>query len=152
MATSAPAPPTEPIEPAEPAAPTRPEPLVDALDTRQVLRTMSVGRVAVGSAMALLPGLAGRRWLGDAARSPATKVAVRAFGTRDALVGLGTLKALEEGQPVRPWALAGVAADATDAVATLLAFRHLPRGGRWLALLVAGGATAAGLAIADHLD
>jgi len=76
----------------------------------------------------------------------------RALGARDVAIGVGTMTALANGQPVRHWALAGAASDLVDGLATLVAIRHIGVR-RALPLLVV--ATTAGIAsyiAADHLD
>jgi hypothetical protein len=70
----------------------------------------------------------------------------RAFGARDAVLGAGTLGAIRGGQPLRPWLLAGLVADATDLLSTHLARRHLPRASAPLIYALAGGALVAGAA------
>src|SRR5918992_2026959 len=88
-------------------------------------------RIAVGAAFVLLPGIAGRMWIGsDAARRP-VKVLARAFGARDLAIGLGVLIALDRGAPVRGWIEAGVLSDAIDTSASLLAGDSIPAAIRW---------------------
>lgn len=122
------------------------------VDMRTVARTVGAARVAIGSAMVVLPGLTTRGWLGADAQRPATKAVVRAAGVRDALLGLGTIRALEQDDEVRPWVLAGAAADGIDALGTVLAWRHLPRRRRFLALTFMAGAAAAGVYLAGQVD
>ena len=50
------------------------------MDYRQLVRSLAVGRVAVGLALVLVPSLAARGWAGDEASRPATKVFLRALG------------------------------------------------------------------------
>lgn len=109
-----------------------------------LVKLIAAGRVLIGAALMLAPRHAARGWLGDAADDPATQVAVRAFGARDLGLGLGVLLALRRGRSPRGWVEAGILADATDAAATLAAWRHLPHTGRAMTLAVASSATAAG--------
>ena len=89
------------------------------------------GRIAVGAAFVLFPGLAGRMWIGaDAARRP-VKVLARAFGVRDLAIGLGVVIALDRGTPVRGWIEAGALSDAVDTCASLLAGGSIPPAIRW---------------------
>src|SRR5215211_3462431 len=84
------------------------------------------GRIAVGAAFVLFPGLAGRMWIGsEAARRP-VKVLARAFGVRDLALGLGIVIALDRGAPVRGWIEASALADAGELAGTLLAGRSIP--------------------------
>jgi hypothetical protein len=76
----------------------------------------------------------------------------RTMGVRDLALGVGTMHALAEGTPARNWVLAGAASDLIDAVATVLAIRHI---GLRRALPVVVVATTAGIAsyiAAEHLD
>ena len=85
-------------------------------------------RIGVGAAFVLLPGIAGRMWIGpDAARRP-VKVLARAFGVRDLAIGLGVVIALDRGTPVRGWLEAGALSDAVDTCASLLAGELDPSG------------------------
>jgi len=122
------------------------------VDTRTLARTIAAGRVAIGTAMVVVPGLTTAGWLGAEAKRPATKAVVRAAGVRDALIGLGTIRALEQDDEVRPWLLAGALSDGVDAVATLLAYKHLPKRRRFLALVFMAGAAVAGVAVAGQVD
>lgn len=90
----------------------------------------SAARVAMGTVLAAAPGAVARPWLGDAAGRPATKVAIRSSGIRDALLGAGTLIAARRGAPVRGWLEASAASDAGDLLSTLLAGAALPTFGR----------------------
>jgi len=110
------------------------------------------GRIAVGAAFALFPGLAGRMWIGsDAARRP-VKVLARAFGVRDLAIGLGVVIALDRGTPVRGWIEAGVLSDAVDTAASLLAGGSIPAAIRWPAIALGAGSTAAGVQLAPEFD
>jgi len=122
------------------------------LDARQLARGMACARIAIGGGMTVLPGRAGATWFGPTSRQPAMKTAVRALGIRDALIGAGLLKALEEGGAVRPWLIGGAIADGVDAVATVLAYRHLPRRRRFFVLAMATTAAVAGVLLADQID
>jgi hypothetical protein len=130
---------------------TIPEP-PPAFDARAVARVVACGRIAVGVGLTVLPGVAGGGWFGPVAKQPATKAAIRALGVRDALMGVGTLRALERGDEVRPWIIGCGIADAVDAAATLLAWGHLPKRKRLLALAVAAGAAASAVVLADQVD
>ena len=113
---------------------------------------LAVGRVAVGAAMTLFPGAAGRSWIGEPAAHGAVKVVIRAFGVRDLVLGLGTLRALDRGDDPAPWVRYSMVSDAVDATAGVLGYRHLPRFRRALLVLSAGGAAVTGAVAADHLD
>ena len=98
------------------------------MEPREAALLHARGRIAVGAAFVLFPGLAGRMWIGsDAARRP-VKVLARAFGARDLAIGLGIVIALDRGTPVRGWIEAGVLSDALDTAASLLAGDSIPAG------------------------
>jgi hypothetical protein len=110
------------------------------------------GRIAVGAAFVLFPGLAGRMWIGsDAGRRP-VKVLARAFGARDLAIGLGIVIALDRGTPARGWIEAGVLSDAIDTCASLLAGNSIPPAIRWPCVALGAGSTAAGAALASEFD
>ncbi len=54
--------------------------------------------------------------------------------------------------PVRGWIEGGMLSDACDSLATLLAFRKLPRATRWLVLAACVGAAAVGFVISSGVD
>ena len=110
------------------------------------------GRIAVGAAFFLAPGLAGRLWIGDDARRRAVKVLARAFGARDLAIGLGVVIALDRGAPVRGWLEAGVLSDTLDFSASLLAGKSIPRDLRRFALALGGGSAALGALLSRALD
>ena len=110
------------------------------------------GRIAVGAAFVLLPGLAGRMWIGPEAGRRPVKVLARAFGARDLAIGLGVVIALDRGAPVRGWIEAGALSDALDAVATLLAGRSIHPALRWPALAVGASSAAIGASLAPEFD
>lgn len=122
------------------------------MDHRQLVRSLAAGRVVVGAALLVAPGVVGERWIGDAARNPAVKVFSRALGVRDLALGLGTLTALERGEPVRTWVQLGILADAVDAVASVLAIPAIGARRAVPVLAIAGGAAATGAASVDRLD
>lgn len=95
------------------------------MNVTTTIRLLAAGRVAVGTALTLLPGHVGSMWFGDAAHDPGVKVAIRALGIRDAVIGLGTLWAVAKDEPTRGWILASAASDAVDAVATMTATPHI---------------------------
>ena len=109
-------------------------------------------RIGVGAAFVLLPGIAGRMWIGpDAARRP-VKVLARAFGVRDLAIGLGVVIALDRGAPVRGWIEAGALSDAIDTCASLLAGSSIHPAIRWPAIAVGATSLAAGAELANQFD
>lgn len=122
------------------------------LDMRTLARFIAAGRVAIGTTLVVLPGVATGGWLGAEGKRGATKAVTRALGVRDALIGLGTIRALEHDDEVKSWLLAGALSDGVDAVATVLAWKHLPKRRRFLAVVFMAGAAAAGVAVAGQVD
>jgi hypothetical protein len=102
--------------------------------------------------MFLAPKWTGRTWVGRFADTPGAKTITRGFGARDIAIGAGLLSALESGNDPRPWLLMGAAADAGDAVSTLLSWRRLPRLARLTIFAGAAGAAATGYLLAQRLS
>ncbi len=126
---------------------------MDRALAQQAARGLAAARVALGVVAYAAPTVPARPWIGDAAsRTTAATVLARALGARDLGLGAGLLLAARHGAPIRGWAEAGALADLGDLVATLLSFRDLPRGGRWLILAVTAGAVAGGGLIASDVD
>jgi hypothetical protein len=100
-------------------------------------------RLAIGGVVLLAPGVVSR-WIGPRAGEPPVKTLTRSLGARDVALGAGLLAALDRGEAAGPWLRAGVVADATDLVATLVALRHLPRAGALAAAAAAGGGVLVG--------
>src|SRR5688572_7393124 len=122
------------------------------MEARDAALLHAYGRIAVGAAFVLSPGLAGRMWIAaDAARRP-VKVLARAFGARDLALGLGVVIALDRGAPVRGWIEAGVLSDAIDTCASLLAGNSIPPAIRWPCVALGAGSAAAGAALAPAVD
>jgi len=123
------------------------------VDHRALARITAAGRVAIGAALLTVPGTVTRSWTGPAAEHPGARLLGRAVGARDLTLGLGVLGALDRGDPrAADWIRASAAADVGDAVATVLAYRLLPRGRRFLVLALATGAAVTGFVAADNLD
>jgi hypothetical protein len=93
---------------------------------RQV-QGIAVTRIGLGTALLLLPGPLLRLWLGRQASTPFSRLMARSAGGRDVALGLGTLLALRHRAPVRGWLEASMLSDTSDALAVLLASRHLSR-------------------------
>lgn len=115
------------------------------MDYRQLVRMLAAGRVVVGAALVVLPGVAGSQWVGPTAHEAETKVFARALGVRDLALGLGTLNALDKGEPVRSWVQLGGLSDAVDFAATAIALRRI--GARRALPLMVVAATAATLSV-----
>jgi hypothetical protein len=122
------------------------------VDPRRGVRLIAVGRAALGAAVLLAPEQVISRWLGaENARHGAVKDLGRGLAARDIGLAVATLQTLED--PVLGPRVQAVcaAADAVDALATLLERRSLPRTGVVGTVAIAGGAAVAGLYLAHRI-
>jgi hypothetical protein len=122
------------------------------MEPRDLALAHARGRILVGGAFVLAPGLAGRLWIGGDAARRSVKVLARAFGVRDLALGLGVVIALDRGAPVRGWLEGGVLSDSVDVCATLLAGDSIPADVRRGALALGAGSALLGAALARALD
>ena len=122
------------------------------MDDRQRAEMLNAGRTFFGAGMVLAPSLMLRGWVGDDANLPAVKLLGRTMGVRDAAIGVGTLLALREGKGVKFWLQLGIAADAVDCAATLLAARRIPTRGAILVGSMAAAAAVTGWQLMQRLD
>ncbi len=122
------------------------------MDHRQLVRSLAAGRIAVGAALTIAPGFAGRSWIGPTASQPEVKVMTRAMGVRDLALGAGTLHAIESGEPAKTWVLLGAASDAVDFAATVIAIRRLGLRRALPVMVVAATAATFGFLASDHLE
>ncbi len=122
------------------------------IDVPATVRAIGLGRIALGVGYTLTPGLALRLWPGQPpagdADAAVLRMMARSTGGRDIGLGLGVLFAQKHDSPVRGWLEAAMLADVADAVAILIAFRHLPRTKAALMLGAALGTAAAGRQLA----
>ncbi len=115
-----------------------------------IARSYAGGRVAIGILLLLFPRRVLRGMFGE---STAVTFLGRLVGVRDLLLGLATLNAIAQGgASARTFMTYGAAADATDGLATLLAYRHLPRVKRLGLLAMAAGGAATGAYLTTTLD
>jgi hypothetical protein len=121
-------------------------------EAREYARRLAGLRVAIGATAIVAPRLVTRPWLGRGVGRPTDKLLARSLGSRDIALGLGAILAMDRGAPSRGWLEAGGLADAGDLLGTLLAFRSLPRFGRWTMLLATTGAVAAAGVLAPMVD
>lgn len=117
-----------------------------------VVKAVGLGRIGLGIGYSLTPALALRAWPGRRSSSEGDaallKMMARSTGGRDISLGLGVLFAQKHDAPVRGWLEAAMLADVADAVAILIAFKHLPRARAVLMLGAALGTAAAGQRLA----
>ena len=115
------------------------------MSDRLLATGLSVGRIALGSALLADPRRAAALWLGPDAELTSQQTVLRMLGVRDLGLGVGTLLALRSGDDLAGWLGAALAADATDLAANVAAGPALPTGGRALVAGMAGAATLIGL-------
>jgi len=94
---------------------------------RNQIKTFAMGRIGIGVLALAVPRLFLRSWLGKGNNTPATRMLARMVGARDVALGMGVVFALNHDAPVRGWLEAATVADTGDFVATVIAFKHLPR-------------------------
>jgi hypothetical protein len=95
------------------------------MERRDLAVSVARGRVAIGVASLLAPGLVGRTITGRNGSEGGTRLFVRMVGARDLGLGLGVLVALDRSAPVRGWLEASAVVDGLDAAACLLARHHI---------------------------
>src|ERR1044072_4526408 len=116
--------------------------------TRTQLLGLALGRLALGAALSQV----GTGWVGEDAQRPTVSVMMRGLGARDMALALGTLGALRNGGPLKPWLIGASLADATDLVATVGAGKAIPAQGRAAIVVLAGMALVQQLAIARTVE
>ncbi|MGH3451595.1 MAG: hypothetical protein ACRDQW_12900 [Haloechinothrix sp.] len=109
------------------------------LTLRRAATLWGLLRVGLGVTAVLAPKKSAAVWTGEVHPEEAGAVLGRALGGRDASLGAGMVASAAGGHAMRPWILAGGGADAMDALATLAAWDHLPRGRRELVLVASAG-------------
>jgi hypothetical protein len=120
------------------------------MDDRRAACWFAVTRVGLGVALATVPRVV-EGWVGPVARRPEAKVLTRIAGARDIALGVGTLLALREGTPARRWLQVAAAVDATDALASLGALRHLTARRSLPAAALAASGAATGIWLSGRL-
>lgn len=121
------------------------------MDAETVARNFALIRVVIGTAFAAAPERSVRSWIGPDAGRPGAQLVTRGLGARDVAIGLGTLRALRQGDSPGPWTVAALLSDAIDLVATLAVAGSLPRSARLVGVGMTGGSTLLGLWLARKL-
>ena len=122
------------------------------MDDRQRAEMLNAGRTFFGAGMVLAPSLMLKGWVGEDAKLPSVKLVGRTMGVRDAAIGLGTLMALEDKESVKRWIQFGIAADAVDCAATVIAARRLSTKKSILVAAMAAAAAVTGWQLLNRLD
>jgi hypothetical protein len=128
------------------------------VDSRKAATFLAANRVAIGAALAAMPGLTTRGWIGAHAENPGARLMARAAGGRDVGIGAGILLALawparrrKRRAALRPWLEAAAFADLVDMLATVAARRSLSPAGLALGTGIAGASAAAHLWLREEL-
>lgn len=98
-------------------------------------------RAALGVGLLVAPGAVASMIVGDAARSPGARLLSRAAGVRDVSMAVVSIWALDRPDDLPRTHRLHAVVDACDAVAGVLAFRHLTPTGKAFAVL--GGSSSA---------
>jgi hypothetical protein len=114
---------------------------------RSVEAVYGLGRLVFGGSLMAAPEQLGRLLVGDEAEIPAVRIGLRTYGTRDTVLGLGTLRAVAGRGEVAPWLVAGVASDLLDAAVQLREWGNLPSDKRLPGTAMALSAAGVGAAL-----
>ena len=88
------------------------------MELSTAIRQAGLGRVGVGALLLAKPDSA-YGWVGGEADGRGAQVLVKALGIRDLVIGAGITATAGDTKALRPWLLAGIAADSVDFAATL---------------------------------
>jgi hypothetical protein len=99
------------------------------MDDAKLALLLARGRIAIGVAMVVAPGLVARRMSATSTAYGLELPFARMIGARDLALGLGIVVALDRGAPVRGWLEGAALADTADCFASLAARKQLGRGG-----------------------
>jgi hypothetical protein len=111
---------------------------------RAVANFLSIARIVIGGGLIVAPQLATPMWIGRRGLTPAARLLTRALGARDMAIGIGVLGGLRSDADLRPWLAAGMLADATDLVATIVEREDVPNTALPLVVATAGTGVALG--------
>jgi len=90
------------------------------MDHRTNVLGIARGRIVMGLAMLVLPGVVLRLLFGRHASTPTARVMARMFGAREVVLGVGTVTSVKERTQDAEWTGACAVADAVDGL--VLAF------------------------------
>ena len=121
------------------------------MDDANLALALARGRIAIGAAAVLAPGLASRALSGRSA-SGIEPLLARMLGARDLTLGLGTVIALDRGAPVRGWLEASAVSDAADLISCLLARSRMSRTAFSGTVAIAAMSAVGGALLARRLD
>jgi peptide-methionine (R)-S-oxide reductase len=110
------------------------------------------GRIALGVAAVVAPGLAARVMGGRRGSEGIAPALARMLGARDLALGLGTVIALDRGAPVRGWLEGSALADTVDCVACVVARDEMSPGAFQAAAGLGGASAILGIFLSRRLD
>jgi hypothetical protein len=87
------------------------------MDTRTTVLGIARGRIVMGLAMLILPGVMLRILFGRQASTPSGRVLARMFGAREFVLGVGTVTSVKERTQDAEWVSASAVVDAVDGLA-----------------------------------
>jgi len=114
--------------------------------------SLARGRIALGLAAVVAPGLATRVMGGRRASNGIAPLFARMLGARDIALGLGTVIALDRGKPVRGWLEGSALSDTVDFVACVLAREYMSPSIFGVAAGLGAGSALAGVFLSRRLD
>jgi len=117
----------------------------------EAARALAAGRIVFGVAALVAPRLSAAAWVGPVGLWKSTTPLTRALGARDVLLGMMALHTLDRPEVARRWQLSLAACDAVDGLSTLAVRDKLSRRSVAAVSVVAFGAAAAEVAIAQSL-
>lgn len=87
------------------------------MDTRTTVLGIARGRIVMGIAMLVVPGIMLRIMFGRKASTPSARVMARMFGAREVVLGIGTVTSVKERSHDAEWVSACAVADGIDGLA-----------------------------------
>ena len=115
---------------------------------RTLTAAFAIGRLAFGAGLVAVPERLASSWIGDDANREPVKIAVRALGTRDIVIGAGALATLRDTDALRLWLGGAVLSDLCDVLSTLATPGGvLPPNARWGTVALGGGSALVGAAL-----
>jgi hypothetical protein len=109
------------------------------MDTRTTVLGLARGRIVMGLAMLILPGVVLRIMFGRDASTPSSRVFARMLGARELVLGVGTVTSVKERTQDAEWVSASALVDAVDGLAMALS-PGVPRRSRPAAIVGTGAA------------
>jgi hypothetical protein len=114
-----------------------------------MILAFAAGRLVFGAGLLGAPERVASSWIGEDASHEPVKILTRGLGARDIALSAGVLAFMDDEDTVASLLAFTVLCDLGDVAATLAAPADaLPRNARWGTVAMAGGAAAAGAALA----